>query len=92
MLSKFSPTFKSKSRINMHFEVRKKVLRKLTLFNQKNMKLLDTIMYKQRENRSILAFQISFERPSFHIEVGSFPLTRKYHEENNDTHCDLPLG
>ena len=42
-------TFKTISRIKINFEVRKRVHRKLTIFNQNNMKLLYTIMYEQRE-------------------------------------------
>ena len=43
-------TFKIILRIVMHFEVRKRVQRNLTIFNQYNLKLLYIVMYQQEEN------------------------------------------
>ena len=75
---------------NIHYEVRQRVHKKLTIFNQNNMGLLYTIMYKQKGKvSSFLTLKISCEQPSSHIGMGSSPLTRQCHEEHNDTHCDL---
>ena len=39
----------------------------------------------------ILDFKDFFvNNPSFHIGIGSPPLTRKSHDEHNDTYNDLP--
>lgn len=39
--------FKNKSRIDLHFEARKRVHRNLIIFNQNSMKLLYVVMYQQ---------------------------------------------
>ena len=38
---------------------------------------------------SFLTSKISCEQPSHHIGMGSSPLTRKSHEEHNETHREL---
>ena len=42
-------TFKIVSRVGVHFEVRKRVRRKLIILHQNNMSLLYIAMYQQRE-------------------------------------------
>ena len=70
----------------MHIEVRKRVHKKFRIFNQNYVKLLLIEMYKKEKTWFIFYFKISYEQSSFHIEMGSSPLPRKFHEEHNDTH------
>ena len=44
----------------------------------------------KRKVSSFLTLKFYYEQPSFHIGMGSLPLTRKFHEEHNDTYFDLP--
>jgi hypothetical protein len=39
---------------------------------------------------SFLTLKFSYKQSPFHIGMGSMPLPRKFHEELNDTYCDLP--
>lgn len=55
------------------------------------MKLLYTIMYqKKKKISSFSTVKFYCEQPSVHIGMELLPMTRKFHEEHNDTHCDLP--
>ena len=71
---------------------KKKGPRKLSIFNQNNMKLLYIYIYLSTKGRvsSSLILKIACEQLSFHIGMGSLPLTRIFHEEHNDTYCNLP--
>ena len=77
--------------MDTHFEERKRVHRKLMIFNQNVIKLLYIEMYEQREIIIHSWFKSIFcEQPSFHIGMGSSQLPRKFHEGHNDNYCDLP--
>jgi hypothetical protein len=62
-------------KINIHFEVRTKV-HKTTIFNQNNMKLLYVVMHQQRKKLVQSSLKKSSEQPSFHMGMGTSPLTR----------------
>ena len=66
--------------MDIHFEVRKKIHKTLTIFNQNNIRLLT-----KGKVGSFLTFKFSCEQEAFHIGRGSSLLTRKFHDEHNGT-------
>ena len=65
---------------NIHFEGRKRVLRKLTIS-----KLLYIVRCQRRKKiSSFLTSDNHCQEPSFHIGMGSSPLTRKFHDEHHN--------
>ena len=77
----------------MHFEVRKRVQRKLTNFNQYNMKLLYIVMYQQEDNLVhswLWKFLVNNHLFKLEWDQGHSFKNKKTHEEHNDTYCDLP--
>ena len=69
-------------KIDLHNEVTKKECTNLTIFNQNNMGLPYIVLHQQRG--------ISFVNNHFFILEWKSPLTRQFHAEHNDTHCNLP--
>ena len=75
----------------MHFEVRKRVRRELTIFSLKHYEvIISSIVSTRRKVSSFLTSKDSCEQPTFHIEMGSMSLPRKFHHEHNDKYCDFP--
>jgi hypothetical protein len=75
-------SFKNILRIVVHFEIRKRVHTKLTIFSQNDMNLLCIVMYQEREKLVHSGLQFFYcEQPYFHIGMGS--------ERHNFAYCDL---
>ena len=82
-------TFKIVLRGDIHFEVRKWAHGKPTIFLQNSMIIVYNNVSTHGKLNSFLVLRIHCEQLSFHISMGSMPLPRKFHEEHNDTYCDL---
>ena len=82
-------TFKLTLRINIHFEARKRVHRKLKFSRNNNMNRIYKNVSTKENVSSVLTLNISCEQPSFCIGMGSLSLARNFHEEHNNTYCDL---
>ena len=80
-------SFNTILRIDIHYEVRKKVHRKLLVFNQE---YYEVMIYgnvsTQTKVSSFLNMKNYCEQPSFHIGIRLTPLPRRFHEEHNNTY------
>jgi hypothetical protein len=60
--------FDSILRINIHFEVRRRVHRKLVIFNLNNMSILHIVNINKWKSEFLLTLKLSWEQSSFILE------------------------
>ena len=78
-------TFKTRLRINLNFVIH----RKLIIFNQNDMKLLNIKTYPWRETQFILDFKFLVNNQVFILIWDQYHCQEDFTRNKNDTYCDL---